>query len=503
MRNRITEALAVAALGWGLAPDAALALDGTDALNPSTIESYLGNKCYIQRIAIEAAGKLVAGVLIEDKSVGEEFYAGASRYKGGGVPLSEAPITKEKIEECLGVSAGSVEYLVQDGADKDTSLEDDLIGFGFVLNETAGEFVAGTFYKFTIGKGSLTPPPPSAGNNSAPSTTSAQQSLSSTLGWWGRYMSQARSRFASSRRQQGGDGARIGSRNYVPFDIDGTFTAQDGVAGTQGSFFEQIGTFDGSFSRLVSGDFNVQLDSTTGASTATGSGRVAWERMASDDTMLGVFLGGELAHSSLGDDIIGKRNSYGLSAGGYAVTTLRESLFIDGFVSVGMGRNDLEMTIDDAAFGSDYTTRTIAIGGSLTGVIEREGYEIQPELAVSYGKSFIGDLNFTDADGTAMDDMSVDATTVSMANVLLRPEFRVPLDGLSTADSSALFTFAPRAICERTTTATTTQNCGAGAEIGLSSNSEDGLSSANIRFVMDRVGNSNRSNVVFNVEHRF
>ena len=50
---------------------------------------------------------------------------------------------------------------------------------------------------------------------------------------------------------------------------------------------------------------------------------------------------------------------------------------------------------------------------------------------------------------------------------------------------------------------TTSESFGAGAEIGLSSNSEDGLSSANIRFVVDRVGNSNRSNVVFNVEHRF
>lgn len=316
-------------------------------------------------------------------------------------------------------------------------------------------------------------------------------------------MGQARSRFASSRRQRGGDGAGIASRNHVPFDIDGTFTVQGGVASTQGSFFEQIGTFDGSFRRLVSGDFNVQLDSTTGASTATGSGRVAWERMASDDTMLGVFLGGELAHSSLGDDIIGERNSYGLSAGGYAVTTLRESLFIDGFVSVGMGRNDLEMTIDDAAFASDYTTRTIAIGGSLTGVIEREGYEIQPELAVSYGKSFIGDLNFTDADGTAMDDMSVDATTVSMANVLLRPEFRVPLDGLATADSSALFTFAPRAICERTVSSITTEDCGAGAEMGLTSSSKDGLTSANFRIAMDRVGNSERASFGLGLEHQF
>jgi hypothetical protein len=39
--------------------------------------------------------------------------------------------------------------------------------------------------------------------------------------------------------------------------------------------------------------------------------------------------------------------------------------------------------------------------------------------------------------------------------------------------------------------------------IGLSSQSEDGLSNAEFQIVMDRVGNSNRSSVLFNVEHRF
>ncbi|MEJ6639584.1 MAG: hypothetical protein QNL58_04470 [Octadecabacter sp.] len=49
----------------------------------------------------------------------------------------------------------------------------------------------------------------------------------------------------------------------------------------------------------------------------------------------------------------------------------------------------------------------------------------------------------------------------------------------------------------------TTQDCGAGAEVGLSSTSEDGLSSAHIRLVMDRVGTSSRSSFALNFERRF
>ncbi|MDC1297405.1 hypothetical protein N8Z37_03800 [Octadecabacter sp.] len=57
--------------------------------------------------------------------------------------------------------------------------------------------------------------------------------------------------------------------------------------------------------------------------------------------------------------------------------------------------------------------------------------------------------------------------------------------------------------CQRTSAVATTQDCGAGAEVGLSSTSEDGLSSAHIRLVMDRVGTSSRSSFALNFERRF
>ena len=79
----------------------------------------------------------------------------------------------------------------------------------------------------------------------------------------------------------------------------------------------------------------------------------------------------------------------------------------------------------------------------------------------------------------------------------------VGLDAETVADSNTQLSFAPRFICQRTSAAATAQDCGAGAEIGLSSTSEDGLSSANIRLVMDRVGNSNRSSFALNFERRF
>ena len=335
-------------------------------------------------------------------------------------------------------------------------------------------------------------------------TQDATRSLTSTLSSNQRMTRGARSRFIESRGQGEGDGAGLATRNNVPFDVDGTFDLAGARVSSKGTFFGQTGNVEGTERRLVFGEFDLQHDGNTDSTTATLTGRMAWEQMYGDQTMLGYFIGGELAHSNIKGSFEGEQDRLGLTFGGYAVHQLDDQLFLDGFITLGAGRNDLEMANDVLALTSDYTTRTATVGAALSGVYEYEQYEFRPELAFSYGKTWIGDMGFTGvAYGLTDNTLSLDAGNVSIANLTLRPEVVWALDADTVAGSNAQLSFAPRFICERTTTAATTQNCGAGAEIGLSSNSEDGLSSANIRFVMDRVGNSNRSNVVFNVEQRF
>ena len=335
-------------------------------------------------------------------------------------------------------------------------------------------------------------------------TQDATRSLNSTLTANQRMTRGARSRFIESRGQGDGDGAGLATRNNVPFDVDGTFDLAGARLSSKGTFFGQTGNVEGTERRLVFGEFDVQRDGDTGSTTATLTGRVAWEQMISDDTMLGYFVGGELADSNISGAFEGKQTRVAATAGGYAVRALSETLFADGFFSIGAGRNNLEMADDVLALTSDYTTRKATVGGALTGVYAYERYELRPEVAFSYGKTWIGDVGFTGvAYGLTDNTLTLDAGTVSTASLTLRPEIVWALDAETVAESHAQLSFAPRFICERTMATTTSKNCGDGAEIGLTSTSEDGLSSANVRFVVDRVGNSNRSNVLFNVEHRF
>ena len=335
-------------------------------------------------------------------------------------------------------------------------------------------------------------------------TNDAQRTLNSTVASNTRLTRDARGRFLTSRTQMQSDGAGLASRNNIALDVDGIAVATPEQLSTQGMFFAQTGNFEGTQRRLVFGDFDIQRDGDTGSTTATINGKVAWEQMLSEQTMLGYYLGGEVARSNIQGSFTGTQDKYGISVGGYFVHALQENLFLDGFASLGVGRNDLKMADDILDLTSDYTTRTATMGAAVSGVYEYGQYDFHPELAFSYGKTWIGDVGFTGvAYGLTDDTLSLDAGDVSIANLTLRPEIVWALDAETVADSNTQLSFAPRFICQRTSAAATTQDCGAGAEVGLSSTSEDGLGSANIRLVMDRVGNSNRSSFALNFDRSF
>ena len=95
------------------------------------------------------------------------------------------------------------------------------------------------------------------------------------------------------------DGAGLANRNNEALDVDGKAVASADQIATQGTFFAQTGNFEGTQRRLVFGDFDVQRDGDTGSTTATINGKIAWEQMLSEQTMLGYYLGGEVARSNI------------------------------------------------------------------------------------------------------------------------------------------------------------------------------------------------------------
>ena len=318
----------------------------------------------------------------------------------------------------------------------------------------------------------------------------------------------ARQRFIEQNRtaqeceELGNDGTGC-TAEQTPFDVDGTASFAGGVLSTRGTFGSGNGDASTGTRRLFFGDFDIQRDA-DGSTTATLNARRAWEQMLSDQTMFGYFAGGSFANSNIAGAFAGSNTKFGVEAGVYAVHQLGEALHLDGFATLSAGQNDLEIANDVLALESDYTTKTATLGAALSGVIDQGSYEVRPELAFSYGKTWIGDVGFTGtAYGMTDDTLSLDAGNVTLASLTFRPEFIIPLDGRAVSDSNTLISFAPRLICEYVKTTTSSDYCGGGAELGLSSASDDGLSTADIKLIMDRIDNGTRSSVQFGLEHRF
>ena len=351
----------------------------------------------------------------------------------------------------------------------------------------------------------------------------AERALHSTLNVNQRMVRDARERFIASQGQtahcsqliddhpditlaelEGCDNGEV-TRNDVPFDVTGTAGFINGVLSTTGSFFEQRGNVAGTKRRLFFGEFDIQHDLTTGSSTATLTARLAWEHTVSERAMIGYFIGGEFAQSDIRSiTFAGDNRRYGATIGGYAVYQLRENLYADGFVTLGMGRNDLDMANGVLSLKGSYTTRTATIGGSLNGVVDYGHFELRPELSVSYGKTWIGTVGFTGwAYGLVDDMLSLNVGSISLARIMVRPEFRIPLDEGRRVSGGSVVTFAPRAVCEISRGLLSRTTCGVGAELGLKARSADGRTNVDAGFSVDRVGKSTQTSVRLNVQYRF
>lgn len=85
-----------------------------------------------------------------------------------------------------------------------------------------------------------------------------------------------------------------------------------------------------------------------------------------------------------------------------------------------------DVTVTNGTAGSfTGSGRLYTFGGALSSVIEMAGYEIWPELSFNYVRSWIEDCDLTGAaDGPVDNTLSLDAGTVTLANIMFRPEFR-------------------------------------------------------------------------------
>lgn len=310
----------------------------------------------------------------------------------------------------------------------------------------------------------------------------------------------ATARFIQNRTNDGN--VSMSSGSYVPFDIDGSADYVDGKVDVVGDFFQQVVGNDGKYTQQFFGDFSLHKD-VGSSTTAQINGKLVREYNVSPSAMLAYYVGGSYSQSNVEGDFTGTQNSVGLTAGAYFVKELQKDLYADGFISI--EGKQYTLSIDDGTLdlSSEYSTLSSSIGASLTGVIEREGYDLWPQVSFAYGQTNVGTVGFTGVAHSETDDtLSLDAGTVSLATLKLTPEVRIPLD-IASADYSTMFNITPTLLCNWRTVGTTTENCGQGIGVELVSASLDGLTNLSVGVQVDQVGDTTSQQLQMSAEHRF
>jgi hypothetical protein len=288
----------------------------------------------------------------------------------------------------------------------------------------------------------------------------------------------------------------------VAFDVNGTASMDTMRMQTQGQFFGLQANEQTQSRDIVVGDFSI-LREKAGSQTATLSTRWVREHDVSERSMLSYFVGADLAASDIKSITFkGDNERVGLSVGVSGLYRIAQGLYLDGFASFGQGRNDLAMANDALALTSQYNTRTTAVGGALSGVLDYQWLQWRPELSWSYGLNKIGEARFTGrAYGLTDNNLRLDAGAVSVSELLFRPEVRVPV--AMGAKKTGTLRFSPRLLCEKVKAIVVKDQCGSGGEVGLEILSVNELTKMNFDLVYDRVGNTTRRSLKLEVDHRF
>ena len=277
------------------------------------------------------------------------------------------------------------------------------------------------------------------------------------------------------------------TRNNVPFDVTGSAVSTTRGIDLQGSFFGQRGNYEGTYRRIVHGEFKL-TGYDDGGVVGTLSGRVAWEKMNSASTMLGYFLGAEVSQSDIDGGFSGTRTAFGVSAGAYYVEEIRENLHGDAFVALGFGMNQLAIGDGSIDVDADYTTASIQAGAAISGELNYEKFDIFPEFSAVYGITQIGDVTLTATD-------TVDAGQVALAVLRFTPRIVIPLDAGGSVYDETNLRISPSVLCEYTRATTISRECGAGLELELTAETYEKDRRTGGRLSYESTGGSGRASI--------
>ena len=294
---------------------------------------------------------------------------------------------------------------------------------------------------------------------------------------------------------------RLCAVGNVPFTVSSMGHATADGALFKGDFFGLSQDALSTRRVLVFGEFDFTQDQ-DGQTSGYVQARLLNEIRLNASTLVGLSFGINARQQTVDSGFTGTQSSQGLSVGTYFVKSLGKSLFVEGFLDIGVGKNQIDLSKLSLQVQGDYASRTLQLGGTVSGTIKYATFDLEPQLSFAYAQSNVGTIDLLSQSAGTTTNENLDIGHVSLARLSFSPELHMPI--AIAEPGIAIVNLAPTLLCEWTRTALDDEvECGGGLMFELSSTSADGTGKLNAKLEVERVGNETRSSIGFEFLKRF
>lgn len=316
-----------------------------------------------------------------------------------------------------------------------------------------------------------------------------------------RFVGHARARFMSD---QGSTSAPDNSSSSpdAPLAYQGSVQAHPSILAMKG-----LATYSEPDSetqaRLV---FAGELDfsySDDGKINVMGSTKIAREHRLTDDFMLGYFIGIDAGYADVGGSFSGDQQSMGTAIGAYAVQRINSTFYTDFFAQVSARHHELKLEDGNMTVDGTYWTTSLQAGGSLTGVYEFSSFRLLPELATTIAYTHMTGDKFDSRVQGSSTEVSLKGDDTMLARIRFTPEIAMPLAAMTSSSRTTTFSFGPRVLCEWVWSEDHSNDCGGGAQVGISSVSLLNGGATRAHAEVERLGNTTRLGLALRYNQAF
>lgn len=266
------------------------------------------------------------------------------------------------------------------------------------------------------------------------------------------------SKGALDRLKEGQDHLRCGVNEA--FDVNGMAEVVNGEFNTNGTFREDVFNCMSEERIITEGDFEVHYAEDYGTALTLNYTRLH-ERMTTEDDLRGWFYGGYLRQAQIDTgNIDGIIRGFGVNGGLYGASRLNETLFIDYYGALAVGRHNYTLDFESQQVNAagEYTYSALFGGVALSGEKEFDTFTLVPRVGIdtaharagntevtvtALGLSEVGDLDIGNYDGTTLFGELIyqtggyDAEADAFTRIEIAPRVSCSLGGSATCGAGA------------------------------------------------------------------